>query len=348
MLKRLSAREKFEQLIADFEPLLRNAFMESIRDIKSNIQIKRIVERLERNDIAGAIDALYLDTAAFRPLDRAIAQAYEGGGVAAVSNLPTLRDPFGSQLVVRFDVRNLRAERWLAEHSANLIARIIEDQKNSVRIFLTAGIEAGNNPRTTALDLIGRLNRATGRREGGILGLTSVQSEYVATARDELLSGDTSALRHYLTRGRRDKRFDRTILKHINDGTTPPADLISRIIGRYEDGLLKLRGDTIARTETLTSLNASNQEAFRQGLDKTGYTEQDVTRVWRTANDERVRHSHAAMNGVEVKGLNTPYTLPDGSHMMFPGDSSLGAPASQIINCRCTQFLRLDFLKDID
>jgi hypothetical protein len=82
MLKRLSAREKFEQLIADFEPLLRNAFMESVADIKSNLQIKRIVERLERNDIAGAIEALYLDPAAFRPLDRAIAQAFEGGGVS--------------------------------------------------------------------------------------------------------------------------------------------------------------------------------------------------------------------------------------------------------------------------
>ena len=76
MLKRLSAREKFEQLVADFEPLLRNAFLESIADIKSNIQIKHIVERLERNDIAGAIEPLYLDPAALRPLDRAIAQAY--------------------------------------------------------------------------------------------------------------------------------------------------------------------------------------------------------------------------------------------------------------------------------
>lgn len=348
MLKRLSSREKFEQLIADFEPLLRNAFMESVADIKSNIQIKRIVERLERNDIAGAIEALYLDPAAFRPLDRAIAQAFEGGGVAAVSNLPTLRDPFGSQLVVRFDVRNPRAEQWLTQHSTNLVTNIIEDQKVAARKVLVAGMEAGNNPRATALGLVGRLSRATGRREGGILGLTSIQAEYAITARSELASGDTSALRHYLTRGRRDKRFDRTILKHINDGTTPPSDLIVRIVGRYEDGLLKLRGDTIARTETLTSLNASNQEAFRQGLEKTNYTEQDVTRVWRSANDERVRHSHAAMNGVEVKGLNTPYVLPDGSMMMYPGDSSLGAPASQIINCRCTQFLRLDFLKGID
>lgn len=197
MLKRLSAREKFEQLIADFEPLLRNAFMESVADIKSNIQIKRIVERLERNDIAGAIEALYLDPAAFRPLDRAIAQAFEGGGVAAVSNLPTLRDLFGSQLVVRFDVRNPRAEQWLTQHSTNLVTNIIEDQKVAARKVLVAGMEAGNNPRATALELVGRLSRATGRREGGILGLTSIQAEYAITARSELASGDTSALRHY-------------------------------------------------------------------------------------------------------------------------------------------------------
>lgn len=348
MLKRLSAREKFEQLIADFEPLLRNAFMESIADIKSRIQLKRIIERLERNDVAGAFDMLHMEPTAFRPLDRAIAQAYEGGGVAAVSGLPVLRDPTGHQLVVRFDVRNYRAEQWLSRHSSDLITNIIEDQRRAVLKSLTAGMEAGNNPRSTALELVGRLNRITGRREGGILGLTSIQADYVGTARHELASGDAALMKNYLTRNRRDRRYDKTVTAAIRDGRPLAADVISRIAGRYEDSLLKLRGDTISRTETLTALNASNQEAFRQGLDKTDYTEQDVTRVWNTAHDERVRHSHAAMDGQEVKGLNTPFTAPDGSQLLYPGDTSLGASASQIINCRCMQFIRLNYAKGVD
>lgn len=219
MLKRLSARETFEQLIADFEPLLRNAFMESIQDIRSNIQIKRIVERLERNDIAGAIEALYLDPTPFRPLDRAIAQAFEGGGVANVADMPKLREPNGAKLVVRFDSRNYGAEAWLRDHSAGLINNIIDDQRVGIRTFLNQGLEAGRGPRAVALDIAGRINRITGLREGGIVGLTSTQSKYVATARDELLSGDPEQLKHYLTRNRGDKRFDAMVRKAISTVT---------------------------------------------------------------------------------------------------------------------------------
>lgn len=348
MLKRLSARERFEALIADFEPILRAAFMASIADIKSNVQLRRIVERLERNDIAGAVDALHIDAAAFRPVDKAILSAFEGGGVAAVSRLPQLRDPSGNMLVVRFDVRHRDAERWLTQHSSKLVTSVTNDMKEAARVALTAGMEAGRNPRSTALDVVGRISRATGRREGGILGLTGIQSGYVENARAELLSGNPALLKNYLTRNRRDKRFDRTIAKAIREGTPIPADTVTRMLGQYENALLKLRGDTIARTETISALNASNQEAFRQGLEKTEYTAQDVTRVWKATTDERVRHDHRAMNNIEVVGLDTPFTLPDGSQMLFPGDSSLGAPASQLINCRCFQFLRLDFMKNID
>ena len=348
MLKRLSQRDRFELLIANFEPLIRSAFMAAIEDIKSNVQMRRIVERLEKSDISGAMEALHIDPAAFRPLDRAIADAFEGGGIAAISGLPKFRDPDGNVLVIRFDVRHIGAERWLSGQSVGLIPSITGDMRNAVRNALVAGMEAGNNPRTTALDIVGRINRATGRREGGILGLTEIQSQYVRNARLELLSGDPASLQNYLTRARRDKRFDRTVLKAIQTGEKLPDDTIVRMLARYEDSLLRQRGDTIARTETLSALNAANHEAFRQGLESTGYTEQDVTRVWKTASDERVRHDHRLMGGVEVQGLITPFTLPDGSQMMYPGDTSLGAFAGQVIRCRCTQFIRLNFLKNID
>jgi len=47
MLKRLSPRERFEQLISTFEPVLRAAFMEAIDDIRSNIVLRCSIERLE-------------------------------------------------------------------------------------------------------------------------------------------------------------------------------------------------------------------------------------------------------------------------------------------------------------
>jgi len=40
------------------------------------------------------------------------------------------------------------------------------------------------------------------------------------------------------------------------------------------------------------------------------------------------------MNGSEVVGLYTPFTLPDGTQCLYPLDPSL--PAEHSINCRCT------------
>lgn len=346
MLKRLSAREKFEQLIADFEPLLRNAFMESIADIKSNIQIKRIVERLERNDIAGAFDMLHMEPTAFRPLDRAIAQAYEGGGVSAVSSMPMIKEPDGAKLVVRFDTRNYRAEAWLRDHSTGLINDIIADQRVGIRTYLTEGLEAGRGPRAIALDIAGRLNRATGVREGGIIGLTSTQAKYVATARGELLSNDLEQLKHYLTRNRRDKRFDATVRKAISTGKAIPIETVDRMTTQqYANRLLLLRGETIARTETMGAFNESQMEAYRQLIDTGAVAESVVQRVWHTAGDSRVRDTHQGMDGQTV-GFRTPFQSPNGPLLQFPGDPS--APASEIVNCRCRMSIKIDFLADLD
>ena len=173
--------------------------------------------------------------------------------------------------------------------------------------------------------------------------MTSNQASFVENARQELTSRQTEEYKAYLNRARRDKRFDRTVLKAIQSGEKLPADLITKMLNRYEVSLLKLRGDTIARTEALESLNASQQEAMEQTLDKTIYTDQDVQRVWKTAGDNRVRDSHAAMNRQTVKGLQTPFITPDGYKMKYPHDRSLGAPASETINCRCIQLVRLNY-----
>jgi len=345
MLKRLTPREQFEQLIANFEPLIRKAFEDAVADIRSNVQLRRIVERLERNDIAGAIEALNIDRAAFNPVADAIRQAYNAGGTAAVAGMPALRDPDGHRLVVRFDVRNLRADRWLAEHSSTLIANITADMREAARITLTAGMEAGRNPRSTALDLVGRLNRATGRREGGILGLTSIQAEYVASMRARLLSGDPAEMRKVLSMTRRDKRFDRTILKAIAEGYSVSTDMVARMTARYADSLLLLRGETIARTETMPALGQSQEEAFQQAIDKGAIRAGQIEGIWHSAGDKRVRATHGdhgGMNGQKV-GWKEPFVSPSGARLMFPGDTSLGAGPSEVCNCRCWRELKINF-----
>jgi Phage Mu protein F like protein len=212
-----------------------------------------------------------------------------------------------------------------------------------VRAALDAGMAEGRNPRATALDIAGRLNRATGRREGGILGLNSGQTDAVIRARAELLSGDPTQPRNYLTRARRDKRFDRLVMQAIRDGKPVAKADVDRITGRYKDRLLQLRGETIARTETLASLNAGKQEGIRQLIDSGKVPASAVKKRWRATGDDRTRDSHLALNDVEV-GLDEVFVSPlTGAQMLHPHDTSRGAPASETIGCRCFMEIRIDY-----
>lgn len=335
-MAKLSNRSRIEQLTDKFEPQLKLAFLDAVADITKRAELKRIVERLERGDIPGAIDAVHLDPAAFRTLDNAIAAAFDGGGASAVGALPKLTDPQGNRFVVRWDARNLRAEAWLRNHSSTLITRITEDMRTSVRTVLEQGLIDGRNPRSTALDVIGRINRATGRREGGIVGLTSQQSGYVSNALAELSSADPDVMANYFTRVRRDRRFDAAVRKAMNEGRAIDAELRSRIIGRYSDRLLQLRGETIARTETMAALNQSGIEAMRQAVDTGAVKADTVTKVWHTARDPRVRDSHADQDRQSV-GLEGAFS----NGLMYPGDPAGGAHETS--NCRCWMETRIDF-----
>lgn len=327
---------------------MRRAFRESIDTIKSDVMLKHVVEALERRDVESAISSLNIDRPAFIPLEEALRRAYSSGGSGTIAGMPRLMDRSGAEVFVRFDVRNIRAEQWLSNHSSNLVTNIIQDQRVALRSAIEAGYAQGQGPRRIALDLVGRINPATGRREGGVVGLTSQQERFVASARSELTSTDAAQIRNYLTRARRDKRFDTHVLRSINDGKAVPDDIVSRALMRYEDRLLELRGEMIARTETMQAVHAAKHEAFRQGLDKTGYTEADVTRTWRSAGDGRVRHTHAEMNGQQVAGLDTPFVSPSGALLRFPGDTAFGAGPDEIVGCRCDDEIDIDFSAGVE
>lgn len=344
MLKRLSARERLELLASNWEPIIRQAWVESIEAIKSAIVLKRLIERLERQDFDGVIRALGFDEVAFRPLQKALAETFEAGGVDTIGTMPTLREPDGHAANLRFDARAPTAENWLRTQSSTLIREIVADQVETTRIVLTSGLERGANPRQTALDLIGRQNRVTGRREGGALGMTSTQAGYVETARQRLLSGNPDELKRLLELGRRDKRFDRSILKMIREGKKPDAEFINRWLGRLSDNYVKLRGEIIARTETITALNRSKLEAYEQAIAAGQIDESLVTKKWVATMDGRTRDTHMMLNGKSV-GFRQSFQSAWGAQIAYPGDPS--APASERIACRCTLNINIDFLRGI-
>ncbi len=175
------------------------------------------------------------------------------------------------------------AENWLRDHSASLVSGIVADQVESIRTVLTDSVARGDNPTKVAKAIVGPVNRAIGTREGGIIGLTAGQARFVQSARDELLSGDPALLRNYLERGRRDKRFDRTVTKALKEQTPLPADAVDRIVNRYSAGLLKLRADTIALNETFDAMAAAKTSPF---------VSRSITEISRQTSSPRLGDTH--------------------------------------------------------
>lgn len=339
MLKRLGERERAALLVSEWEPRVRAAFMAAIAEIKSKITLRFVVEAMERGDISGAIDAMNIDREAFGGLETAIADAFNAGGQAAAENM-ALRDPEGHRVVFRWAVRNPEAEAWLRGHSAELVTNIVAEQKTNIRDALASGLMRGDNPNRTALDIVGRVSRATGTRQGGIIGLSAPHLATTERARQALLSGDPEGMRAYLQLKRRDKRFDGAIHRAIETSKPISRADVDKVIGRLSDGYLKLRADTIALHETFTALGQSRNEAFRQAIAAGKVEARDVVKTWRHTTAEHPRMQHVAMAGQTV-AFDQPFVAPDGTPIAYPHAD--GVPASHTLGCKCRCEYRIAF-----
>lgn len=338
MLRRLTEKERATQLVATWEPELRRAWLAAIDGIRNGVVLRVIVERLERGDVDGAVRVMRLDREAFSEFEIAIESAFNAGGTAAAEGM-ILAEPEGHRVQFRFGVRNPEAERFIREHSALLVTGITEDMRAGIRTALIEGMVRGENPRTSALSIVGRVSRVTGKREGGLMGITSSQMAAVERARAELLSGDPAQLRAYLQRGRRDKRFDKAVMRAISTETTLGRADVDRAVSRYSDRLLALRGALLARSEVMTALNGSKSEAMRQAIASGRVDVRDVTKVWRATHDGRTRFTHRVLHGQSV-GFDDGFVSPSGAVLRYPGDPS--APASEHVGCRCVCEYKID------
>lgn len=317
------------------------AYVEAIAKIVSRAQIRQLIVLLETSagflttaagfgDIGSALTSAGMRAGSWTLVTEAVRNVYLTGGIFTMDKSVPAR--FGAE----FNINNIRADTWLRTHSSELITFITNEQMETIRITLQAGFQAGRNPRSVALDIVGRISRKTGRRTGGIIGLNVPQTNAVANARAELGSLDSN----YFTRVRRDRRFDSTVRKAIAAKIPLPKATVDRLVGRYSDSLLKLRGDTIGRTEALKALNASSDEALRQVIDDGLVPANAVKRIWRHSFSPGERPGHLQMSGQE-RGVEDAFLNPvTGITLQHPG----AGPASEIINCRCMVEHKIDFV----
>lgn len=88
------------------------------------------------------------------------------------------------------------------------------------------------------------------------------------------------------------------------------------------------RAEVIARTEVVSASNLASLNAARA-------TNLRLNKRWVATRDARTRSRHASAHG-QIRPLDEPFAV-GGQRLMYPGDTSLGATADNVIQCRCTQ-----------
>ena len=329
-------------------PEIQKLFLQVMQDIVDKAILSEMVTAIETNDIEKLFQATGFTPAALSPLIDAMEQIYKDSAETTVAGWPArIRTPTGL-VIFRFDARNPKVETDLREKSSALITRLTGEARENVRALLEKGMIAGANPRTTALDIIGRVDPITKRRIGGVIGLTENQANWVENVTRYLQTNDPRYFKFEL----RDKRFDSIVKKAMESGTPLSDDNVSRLTTAYKNRALKYRGETVARTETIQSLNRGEFMANRQAIDQGVFTSTQIKKYWSSGHDSHVRTSHKYLdNKYDLKNaisLDQPFVSTSGSKLMFPGDTSLGAGADEIANCRCMTKYAVNFFEGVD
>ena len=338
MAKRIDP-DLIARLSAEFEPALRKAFLDAIEQVTSNADIEALTKALKAGNVEAAIDAVGLDPRDLQGLSRAIDRTFDAGG-SGMSEALNKAKPAAHKAVFRFDLRHPVAEAWLKNHSSTLIKEITEDTRKLIRVNLTDALEIGTGPRTTALDLVGRINTKTRKRQGGLIGLHSRMERAANKYAIAVRSADPEQLQYALSLELRDKRFDGSVRKALRTGQPINAKTAKTMAMQYRNKALRLRGETIARTETLRALAESRRQSMGQAIDDGSITATQIKRYWLNAGDHRVRHEH-----VEIPKMNAKGVLMDES-FMGPNGPVKSAPDG--VNCRCIEQYDVDFLADLD
>jgi hypothetical protein len=311
-------------------PDLQRAYLDRVRAVVDASTYAAVQRYIEDNDEQGLIDYLSLGAMAlFAELIRAV---FIAGG-----RKPREKPPGGRP--VEFDPSTAEAVQALQQQAASTVASINEAQAEAIRLTMQAGAMSQQSAAQTARDILGTTSKQTGRRLGGVVGLSGADVQAVLNAQTQLASGVPAQIKEYLNRVDRDPIFDPIARRAIKNETPVAAADIKRITDAYAARKVKTRARMLARTAGLEAYNSGFNQLYVQ-LSLQPKAPQSITKGWRNKGDERVRNTHEILGGVVVP-LMQPFQTARGAMLMYPGDSSLGAGLNERANCRCTLTYRV-------
>lgn len=124
--------------------------------------------------------------------------------------------------------------------------------------------------------------------------------------------------------------------KEVLEGQDLTEAEMRRMLNSRRDQMIESRAKTMARGQVGALIEDAAETSYRQGLEAEGLDPNLATKTWHSMGDNKVRftHTHASLDGQTVS-INQPFISISGAQMQHPHDTSLGAPLTETINCRC-------------
>lgn len=288
------------------------AAYEMIREVLSEAELVRAIE-------SGQLDRLIFEILDDGTLDPAFARlrlavdrsVLDSARLEATKHLPSFLQP------IAFNILSPHVVQAVRILDTRVIDGLKDEVRETVRQRATAGIRAGEGPRTTA------------RGMRAVIGMAPNQEEAVSNFRRMLTEGDREAL----TRALRDRRFDSTLRRTLGRGGAGlTRDQIERMVAAYRRRMIAFNAETHARTVALDAQKLGQRLAWVDAIERGIVSRDQLTREWVAVGgpkgDGRNRPEHLAMHGESV-GFDEPFSNGE----LVPGDSTY--------NCRCVSRVKI-------
>ncbi len=314
----MTERQRLEKLMKRLDRATAEAFLAYVLTMKSDAMIREVERLISGNRID---DAIRLIDSHLNRFASVIPRNYTRVGESTITSLEDTVRRLRPRIAISFDPAHPRAAAQMQRQALDLISRIGNEQRTSIRNALAEALNDGAGPRRAA------------RAYRSAIGLTDDQRRAVNRYRELLERGSVAALERGLADRRYSPHSDTLAARRDYVESLTPAD-IDRMVAAYERKYIKYRSEVIARTETTQTINAANEEAFAQTMEQAGIADDYIERTWQYTHDPRTRDSHSKMRTRVVRGLNTRFVTGLGNSALRPGDPDL--PAEDRIQCRCT------------
>lgn len=327
--------KEIDALLQQYEPRIREAFLAAIAEITNGVILARVIDALQKGDINAAADAISVDPRAFSEISLILSELYFSAGKAQAKDISE-----SANVNFWFNFMSGEAVNWVSAFANALIARIVSSASESIIGAIRDGIDRGDGPQKIVLDVVGRKNMRTGRRDGGVIGLTEKFQSMLSRAKDNLKSAVPEKMKEYLGLSLREKKMDGLVSSAIRGGRALTNEEVIQVTHLLAKNALNARAALFSGHAARTAIQKAQDDALWQAV-RDGLIDADLTtKTWNSQKDNRVRrtHTHVSLDGQTVP-FSQPFVSISGVRLRYPYDPD--ADVKETIGCRC--FLKYNF-----